>query len=543
MRLVNDRAYDCKEVFAGFSFTRHGNGKPPMSSLLAKKRLWLAKLELERERMKYRKHVRDSFLAFVRHMRPEYKQARFQLELIQVLQDIGDGKIDRAIVSMPPRHTKSEHCSRLFPAWLLGRNPNGKIMATSYNDDMATDFNRSVQEIMDSPRYREVFPNVRLPSENTRTVSGRKLRNNTIFEILNHIGSYFSAGIMGGLTGKGATIGLIIDDPTKNASEAESPAIQAKLEKEWKFTIRSRIEKGAFCLIIMTRWLQNDFAGMRLADAANSPQGQQWKEVRFSAVKDDPLDDSDPREIGETLWPEGGYDKEWARLTRIEIGEDAWNAQNQQRPVIIGGGILKTFKLKFWYHEGTEPPPFRMANDKGELVEIEQIPLPAFFGRMLQSWDMTFKMTKTGSFIAGGAWGTRAPECPAMAFLLDQVLERGDFSHAVKMVKDFSATWPMIRDKYFEDKANGPAIQSHLQREIPGIQMVQPFGSKLERAHTAGGNLNAGNVVIPHPSIYTWVKPYLGELAAFPKGAHDDQVDQTTQALNIIYGTGAWKVY
>lgn len=522
-------------------------GKPmivreTLQETLHRQKLRLAKLELEQERIAYRKHVHASFLAFVRHMHPEYRQSWFQLRLIQVLQDIGDGKIKRAIVSMPPRHSKSEHCSRLFPAWLLGRNPDGKIIGTSYNEDMATDFNRSVQSLMDSSRYREVFPDVTLPSDNVRTISGRKLRNNSIFEILNHAGSYFSAGIMGGLTGKGATIGVIIDDPTKNASDASSAAIQATLESEWKHTIRSRIEGNAFCLIIMTRWQENDFAGMRLADSANSPDSDQWTEIRLPAVKDDPLDDTDPREVGDTLWPENGYNKEWARTTSVSI-QEAWNAQYQQRPVTIGGGILKTYKFKFWYHDGCEPRPYRMVNNEGELVEIEQMPLPGFFTRMLQSWDMTFKETKTGSFIAGGAWGWKAPTCPALAFLLDQVLERGDFTHAVGMVKDFSKAWPMIREKYFEDKANGPAIQSNLKGEIPGIQMVAPFGSKPERAHSAGGNINAGNVVIPHPSIYTWVKPYLAELAAFPKGAHDDQVDQTTQALNVIYGTGTWKVY
>lgn len=510
--------------------------------LIEKKKLHLARLELAQARAKYRKTVHDSFLAFVRHMRPQYKQSWFQLFLIATLQRIGEGKEKRVILSMPPRHTKSEHCSRLFPAWLLGRNPNGKIIGTAYGDELAAGFNRDVQSIMDSARYREVFPNVQLPSSNVRTIANRKLRNSSMFEIIGYEGSYYSAGILGGLTGRGATIGLIIDDPTKNASDAASPAIKATLEREWKSTIRGRIEQGAFCIIIMTRWAEDDFAGCRLADAANSPDGEQWLEVCFPAIKDDALDDKDARELGQALWPEGGYDEEWCRITRA-VDEEVWQAQYQQRPVVVGGGIIKTFNFKFWYYPGREPAPFRMANNKGELVEIEQLPFPGYFARMLQSWDMTFKKTTNGSFIAGGLWGTRAPEFPSGAFLLDQMLERGDFSRACEMVRQMCSEWPAVREKYIEDKANGPAIQSQLKTEIPGIQMVAPTGSKEERAQAAGVNINAGNVVIPHPSIFPWVKGFLGECAAFPKGARDDQVDQMTQALNIIYGTGAWKVY
>jgi phage terminase large subunit-like protein len=38
-------------------------------------------------------------------------------------------------------------------------------------------------------------------------------------------------------------------------------------------------------------------------------------------------------------------------------------------------------------------------------------------------------------------------------------------------------------------------------------------------------------VYVPHPLYAPWVNDFIEECAAFPNGAHDDQVDAMTQAL------------
>ena len=43
---------------------------------------------------------------------------------------------------------------------------------------------------------------------------------------------------------------------------------------------------------------------------------------------------------------------------------------------------------------------------------------------------------------------------------------------------------------------------------------------------------------LPHPAVAPWVENFIEECAAFPNGAHDDQVDGMTQALNQQWG--AW---
>ena len=78
-----------------------------------------------------------------------------------------------------------------------------------------------------------------------------------------------------------------------------------------------------------------------------------------------------------------------------------------------------------------------------------------------------------------------------------------------------------------------------LRHEIPGIIAVQPQGDKVQRATACAPRVEAGNVYLPRPTGPTgrrlparaWVDDFIEQLAAFPMGAHDDDVDAFTQLL------------
>jgi predicted phage terminase large subunit-like protein len=101
----------------------------------------------------------------------------------------------------------------------------------------------------------------------------------------------------------------------------------------------------------------------------------------------------------------------------------------------------------------------------------------------------------------------------------------------VKAVRELSQRYPGSLAKLIEDKANGSAVIQMLQHEISGILPVNPEGGKVARAMAVSPLVEAGNVYLPHPSIAPWVNDFTEECAAFPNGAHDDQVDAMTQAL------------
>ena len=408
------------------------------------------------------------------------------LFLNRKLVDIAAGRIKRLIVSMPPRHGKSELVSRYFPAWFLGTFPDKRIILVSYEADFAASWGRKARDLLEEHG----------PSLFGVRVSGKSSAANR-WDIEGHEGGMITAGVNGPITGKGADIG-IIDDPVKNDQEAMSVTYQERAYEWYKSTFRTRIQRDGAIILIMTRWHENDLAGKLLA--AQEEDGEKWEVVSLPAMAED--DDPLGRELGQPLCP-GLFTKDALESIKKSVGSYWWASLYQQRPSPAEGGI---FKRNWWQY-------YRRAPDR--LDEI------------IQSWDMTFKDTKTADFVVGQVWGRKGAD----KYLLDQVRDRMDFPATIQAVRTLSAKWPQAKVKLVEDKANGPAVIATLKKEISGLIPVEPQGSKESRAWAVSAEVEAGNVYLPDPSIAPWVHDFVEECAAFPNGANDDQVDAMSQAL------------
>jgi predicted phage terminase large subunit-like protein len=145
----------------------------------------------------------------------------------------------------------------------------------------------------------------------------------------------------------------------------------------------------------------------------------------------------------------------------------------------------------------------------------------------IQSWDCAFKDLETSDYVVGQAWG----RIGSMYLLGDQIRARMDCPSTVKAVRELAERFPGTIAKLIEDKANGSAVIQMLSNEIPGILPVNPSGGKIARAAAVSPLIEAGNIYLPHPAYAPWVNDFIEECAAFPNGAHDDQVDAMTQAL------------
>ncbi|HET9164976.1 MAG TPA: phage terminase large subunit, partial [Candidatus Angelobacter sp.] len=68
---------------------------------------------------------------------------------------------------------------------------------------------------------------------------------------------------------------------------------------------------------------------------------------------------------------------------------------------------------------------------------------------------------------------------------------------------------------------------------IPGVVPVNPEGGKLARAQATAPLWESGSIELPDPQHFgcAWVEDYLHNICTFPKAAHDDDVDATSQAL------------
>jgi predicted phage terminase large subunit-like protein len=111
--------------------------------------------------------------------------------------------------------------------------------------------------------------------------------------------------------------------------------------------------------------------------------------------------------------------------------------------------------------------------------------------------------------------------------------DRLDFGPTMAAIKACHAKFPQAHAVLIEDKANGPAIISELQKEIPGVVGVNPEGGKLARAQATAPLWESGSIELPDPQLFgcTWIEDYLHNICTFPKAAHDDDVDATSQAL------------
>lgn len=451
--------------------------------------------------------ARTSLLGFIKYMDPDYFVNWHHRLLCDELDKVIAGDSKRLIVSAPPRHGKTQVLSRFFPAYFFGRFPDLPMIATSYGSDLAQRNSRDVQRIMDDERYLEVFPDTRLWSSNVRTVAqGTFLRNADMFEIVNRRGVYRAAGVGGSVTGMGA-YGLLCDDNLRNSADASSVTI---LNSQWEWynsTFRTRLAKGGFIIIVATRWSHSDIIG-RLIDQANeSPDADQWRVINLPAICISGPTDDDPRQPGEALWPAFFPVQE---LEKMRAGSArTFEALYQGNPTPPGGGLINLDWFK----------------------EYIQADLPRRFEKVIASWDLTFSDKKSGDWCVGQVWGLHKGQ----AYLLDQYRKQVAFTEQCRAVVALLNKWPQITALVVEEAANGAALIDTLKSTIPNVIGIRATKSKTVRAEAVTPIIEAGNVHVPITTGGGWMGIFRDEVARFPMGQHDDQVDAMVQALHRLF--------
>ncbi len=417
------------------------------------------------------------------------------LEIIAAkLNAVREGRIQRLIINLPPRHLKSLLASIAFPAWCLGRDPSAQILCVSYAQDLADKLARDCRGIMMSPWYRQIFP--------TRLAPHRQ----AVQEFITTRQGYRLATSTGGvLTGRGADI-ILIDDPLK-PEDALSEA-QRQAANDWfDHTLYSRLndKRHGAIVIIMQRLHEDDLVGHVLAQ-------EQWEILSFPAIAEKDEEHRietilEPkcfrRRQGEALHPDREPLEVLDRIRRT-IGEYNFAGQYQQSPAPLGGGLVKAD----WFRRYRE-------NE-----------VPERFDRIVQSWDTANKATELSDFSVCTTWGVKDKDL----FLIGVFRRRLEYPALKRAVREqqslFRATEVLI-----EDKASGTQlIQELITDGCHGVTRYQPECDKIMRLHAQTGMIENGFVHIPETA--PWLAEYLHEMTVFPKGKHDDQVDSTAQFLD-----------
>lgn len=458
----------------------------------------------------------QSFSNFVRYTFKGNQQNWHHDRMDEVLEQVIQHKVKRVIFEIPPRHGKSERVSRRLPAAYLGRHPSGQVVHATYNADLAGKEGMKVQRIMDSPAFQQLHPGVRLPAPTKgKTGEARWVRRDDYFEVVGHGGTYSAAGMGGTFTGTGMTLG-IIDDPIKNAKEADSETLR---EAHWDWflsTFLTREEgENAAIVVCMTRWREDDLAGRILANAAET--GEHWIVIRFEALREDMTDKRDPRKAGEALWP-GKYGRDWMLKRKATYGRSRsrwWHSLFQQRPTAVDGTI---FLRDYWgYYE---------AATKRDYIQI------------VQSWDTAHGKKKTNAYSVCGTFGVyRDEKSKPAADLLDVWRGKVLFPELKRQAKALRNKWKPSTI-LIEAKASGKDLIPELV-EVYGKNMVvpvEPEADKVRRAQDQVDQVEEHRLLLPDDGP-EYLKPYVDELAGFPTGQYADQVDMTTQLLKWLRET------
>jgi predicted phage terminase large subunit-like protein len=443
------------------------------------------KLILKNKLDEKREKAQGDFLTFVKQVWPDFVEGKHHRIYAEKLNRIANGELKRLIVNMPPRHTKSEFASNLFPAFFMGRHPKAKLIQTTHTGELAIRFGRKAKNMIESSEYEKVFPGVGLAADSK--AAGRWESN--------HGGEYFAAGVGGAITGRGADL-LIIDDP-HSEQDALSPSVLESHYEWYTSGPRQRLQPGGAIVLVMTRWSVKDLTGKLLEAQGKNEMTDDWEVVEFPAIiKDKPM------------WG-NFWDLDGLMRVKASIPITKWNAQWMQAPTSEEGALIKREWWKKW--------------DSDKIPELQYV---------IQSYDTAFSSKETADYSAITTWGVFHPDegGKPCIILLDAKRGRWNFPELkIKAQEEYKYWEPEL--VLVEAKASGLPLTHELQKAgVPVINFTPSKGNdKHSRVNSVAPIFESGAVYAPLDR--RWAEEVIEECAAFPFGDHDDYVDSTTQAL------------
>src|SRR5574343_1502138 len=426
------------------------------------------------------------------------------------LEAVTNGEINRLLMNVPPGSMKSLLTGVIWPAWEWGPRglPEMRFVGTAHEEQLASRDSRRCRDLIKSDWYQRLWPIDLLADLDGKREFGNKKKG------VSQARAFTS---MTGVRGDR----VILDDPI-SADNANS---QAKLEAAriaFTETLPTRInsDKSAI-VVIMQRLNEKDISGVILE--MGLPYVHLCIPMRFEPEFrcTTNIGWTDPRtKEGELMFPERFGEAQVVELEKV-LGTYGTAGQLQQRPSPRGGGIINTEWFGYW--SAIPPRDFRFITVDTAQKTATQNDLS-----VLQCWARSTVGKAVKIDQIRGKW--EAPELlmQARAFWI---------KHMNDMRPPYQAA--TLRGMYVEDKVSGTGLIQTLRREGIPVVPVQRNKDKISRAHDAAPFIESGNVVLPQDA--PWLSDFLAEVAAFPAGAHDDQIDPMLDAINLVQKLPATK--
>lgn len=406
-----------------------------------------------------------------------------------VLNELALGGRRRQIINVPPRTLKSQLCSVIWPAFLLGQNPSAKIAVVSYAEPLAEELSTQCRRLMQSRFYQAVFPGTQLDRQTNLLLTTKRG------------GERYATTIGGSFTGIGADF-IIIDDPIK-ASDAYSPTMREAVFNFFRQTLSSRLNhpaQGRF-LLVMQRLHEDDPSGHLLRSGG-------WKHLKLQARATEaasiPIGNGRYHQIAENdLLIPSRLSQAVLDLQQRMMGSAAYSAQYQQEPAPAEGAMIK----RAWLHYFATPSPLA--------------------GPVTLSLDTASKDNPQNDYSVCTAW----TEANGKHHLIDVWREKVDFPTLLHRM-DMLLARHRPSNILIEDAGSGTTLRQLLQRKgVPAVA-CKPKDSKIVRLSSVSQYFESGLVWLPNDAL--WLAAFEAELLGFPAARYDDQVDSVSQYLGWV---------
>jgi len=414
------------------------------------------------------------------------------------------------MIFVGPQTGKSELCNRRLPAYCLGRNPNRKILSASHSADLAKSMNHDVQMIMDSERYKYVFPAAKI----AQTI-GKYRRTLDYFEMIGAQGFLRSAGVRKRIAGYPADMG-IIDDPFGTRADAESRTIRESTWNWYTADFLNRLSKDAPVLILHTRWNIDDLAGRLIVRMAEK-DSDQWETITLpsihTGISTHPLD---PRSEGQVIWPAHKDEADLA-IIRAQNPRD-FQAVHQQNPLASGSE---------WPPEWFGPDVwFDQWPDQKEGAKVVSLDDSKGVGGRMGDFSAFIKMQWHG-----GLFYVEADMANDRNVV--QIAKR-----AVELQRNFHPMMFGVEEEFGKDVL-ADDLEKHGQEQgviMPIVLVTTQRIDKNVRIQRLGKFLSRKKFRFKLGSAGT--KLLVNQLMEFPNSEHDDGPDAMEMALRLFTETG-----
>jgi len=409
-------------------------------------------------------------LDFVPRLSPRYERPDHLAPVAELFERIERGEEVYAVVSIPPRHGKTELLLHVI-AWLLARHPEWTIGYSTYGADLARSKSRFARDYARRAGVELARDSAAL--HEWRTPAG---------------GGLLAAGVGGPLTGHGLQLG-IVDDPHKNRAEAESKTVRDHVFDWFTSTFATRLEPGASAIVNMARWHEDDLAGRLAAETEH-----EWQIVNLPAID----------EAGRALWGSRWPVEKLERRKRL-VGKYDWSSLYQGRPRPRGGAV---FEGVHFY----DAPP---ATGYREAIGVDL----AYSKKTAADFSVVIVVARCGDLYYVLDVIRVQAKAPAFADRLAVVRA--------------ARPWAPCR-WYCTGAEIGVADLVNAAHKRIRIEAVTTTADKFVRAQPTAALWNAGQVLVPReaPWLNDFISEVVGFTGL--DDDHDDQVDALAAAVDAL---------